>query len=134
MDAEKLSHMVSYSAVRPDERMSILNDSNSVINVLQQDPIAKSFGLDGISSSPLSVPAVLLPPAKLQFGRGKRLEPGLSGTWNFEGNTFAHAPPGAVNGQYKFAIMVVNAPRSHQPPEAAVNDFLKRIQEDCKSR
>jgi hypothetical protein len=35
------------------------------------------------------VNATLLPPAKLQYGRGVVLEPGLSGSWNSGRNEFA---------------------------------------------
>lgn len=46
--------------------------------MLKKDPTVKAFGLSNIEAAPMNVSAILLPPAKLQFGTSQA-EPGLSG-------------------------------------------------------
>ena len=131
VDGEKLSKMVSFSAVRPAERFGFLTDATGIVSVLKKDSTVKAFGLSTIDAAPMTVSALLLPATKLQFG-SSQAEPGLSGTWNFEGKKIVKPPPNAVNGTHSFGVMVVSEgrlPRDYA--DEKVDEFIKILVADA---
>ena len=74
--------MIKQSAIKPDERFKYLigasheSIGHEIISTIKNDPVAKLFGLGNLSMKPMKNAAVLLPPAKLQYG-SKIVSPGL---------------------------------------------------------
>lgn len=67
-----------YSAVVPDERMSIIKAEDNFIRAVVEDHSVVSFGLNKINTEPMSIASRLLPPAKLKYGGGQvELKPPL---------------------------------------------------------
>ena len=96
------------AAVQPAERFRFITEGpsekgekGSIVHVIRNDAVVRDFGLNDISQEPMATSAVILPPAKLQYGGGVVVEPQLSGTWNMEGKKFAHIPANAdPNSRY----------------------------------
>jgi hypothetical protein len=86
--------------------------------------------LSDIDPEPMSVKAILLPQAKLQFGDGVKVNPNLAGSWNFEGKKFAHGPPNSIDGGFKYAVLIVQPPSNY---DRALDDFIRTIERDTKS-
>ena len=96
------------------------------MKVLRVDDIAKAFGVSNTDASPMSVPCVILPQAKLRYGGDKIVDPGLTGTWNIDRPQmkFAKTPPGANReGAYTYGIMIVG----EGPPPGPWKDKVCRI-------
>lgn len=134
-DPEVSQNHIRYSAVRPDERMKFLADTTgegSVINVLRNDPTAKTFGLTGIAPSPIATQATLLPSPKLLYGRNAVFDPKFSGSWNMERLTFykSACPVGSI----PFAVIVVG---SRPPPrdnwKESIQSFIGDVERDSAS-
>lgn len=80
--------LIKQSAVRPLERVQYIaagdSGGDSIVKKLISDPCAHAFGLKGLSNQPHEAPALVLPQAKLSYGYGNILDPGLSGSWNID--------------------------------------------------
>ena len=117
---EVTGKMVRYAAVKPHERMSHINKEGSVITMLKTDPSAIAFGLNDLNSTPMKVPATLLPPPRLQYGKNATIDPVLNGTWNIDypkRNEFLRAPPfpqGAAGYTYGVLVVGDGPPRDPQ--------------------
>lgn len=132
---EMTSKMIREAAVRPDERMRCITEGDTntggkaIVNVVRDDPTMRDFGMNNIAKEPLSVHAVILPPAKLRYGGGKTLDPMLNGTWNNEGYVYAKSPPGAV----KYGLLICGgreAPREDQME--MIRSFQMELERDAK--
>eukprot|EP01041_Mallomonas_annulata_P003861 gene3861-7706_t len=126
--------MIRQAAVRPAERFahltgSVSNHEGSMIEVINSDQTARAFGLGNISPQPMKVNARLLPPAILQYGDGKELDPKLSGSWNLRGGEkFVQLPPGAINGRYMIGCLFV----TDAPPQQSHFEMAKRFMFDLE--
>lgn len=125
-DNPKLAaEVIKYAAVKPSERMSHIADSGkSVVKVMQSDPTAAAFGLNTVSLAPQTVPARVLPQAKLQYGGGAVVDPHFAGTWNADSNKFLRSPPDARQGGYMYGVLTVGA---HGPP-GDIGGFCRELE------
>jgi len=163
VDGDMTAMMIRYSAVRPEERFGFITNGSAgaakggagadagkdddgageaaVVHVIRKDRTARGFGLHDIAPTPMAVSAVLLPPAKIQYGQSKILDPKLSGSWNHEGYKFisppagpSPPPPGAPAGErpaYTYGVLVVM--RGGSFDGNAVDTFKRTIERDCAS-
>lgn len=82
--------IIKFAATPPDERMKNLlgtdgqKEETKIFSVLRTNPINEAFGISNISTSPMEVEAILLPPAKLRYANNSILDPQLEGSWNFD--------------------------------------------------
>lgn len=86
--AEISSQLIKEAAMLPARRFSFLtteSSSQGYLQSLQTDTNVQGFGLNGVSETPSQVNAVLLPPPKLLYGRGRIVQPELKGGWNLAG-------------------------------------------------
>jgi hypothetical protein len=115
---EMTSAMIKEAAVLPDKRMRTIcngeedSQGRSVLQVVKEDQTAQAFGTSNIDLTPMSVPAVILPPPKLQY-RESTVDPKLDGCWSHDHQLFASVPPkptslGGKSG-YVYGILVVNS-------------------------
>ena len=131
---ELTASMIRHSAVRPDDRYRFITNEQpgleSPNHILQGDPCANAFGFNIADPLPMAISATLLPHAKIQYGGGKQVDPGLSGTWSHEGKHFMRMPPNPVGGKYPYGIMCVanSAPRDYQ---ANVQQFQQQLEKEC---
>lgn len=139
VDAEMVAKLIRYSAVRPEERMSAImlgDGGESVVSVLRSDADCQKFGLDGVAPQPLTSPAFLLPPAKLAYGGGKIVDPGLAGSWNIDRpqQLFAKLPPAAAAAGFMFGVLLAgDRPPPGEPAywQGKVSDYMADIVRDA---
>lgn len=85
-------------------------EKSGIATILRKDETAIAFGVNNTEISPMSVPAHILPQAKLRYAGDKVVDPGLAGTWNIDRPQmrFIKPPPGAGrDGGYMYGIVIV---------------------------
>ena len=85
-------------------------DSTGLVSIVRNDETCKAFGVSNTDPSPMQIPAIILPQAKLRYGGDKVVDPLLNGTWNIDRPQmkFVKAPPGAGrDGSYMYGIIIV---------------------------
>ena len=95
-----------------------------IVSILRKDPTAIAFGVNNTELSPMSVPALILPQAKLRYAGDKVVDPGLNGTWNIDRPQmrFVKPPPGAgKDGGFMYGIVIVG----DGPPPGPWQDKVK---------
>jgi hypothetical protein len=126
-----VAQLIKYAAIRPNERAGLLrdgcNDRNGVIDMMQSDKNSKAFGLtsDSLSSNMLQIRTKLLPPAKIQYGGNKILDPELKGSWDLKGN-YQFYQPGSGGNKSKIQVMQLGGHINTK----AVEIFLSRLYSD----
>jgi hypothetical protein len=94
--ADVAASLIKEAAVPPARRMRILTEESmrqGLFDAIQTDADVAAFGLHHVSTTPMKVDAVILPPPKLQYGN-RVIQPELKGAWNLAGNVqFAYPAP-----------------------------------------
>eukprot|EP01035_Chromulina_nebulosa_P021195 gene21195-27457_t len=78
--ADVTSEVVKLAAMNPNDRYRYLTDSQSILNEIRTDHTAQLFGINNIPNEPMTINALLLPPAKLQYADGV-VDPKINGQW-----------------------------------------------------
>ena len=135
-DPRLVAEMIKYAAVKPAERMAhIVNNANSIVKTIRNDPTAQAFGLSGVSATPSTVPATILPQAKLQYGAGQVVDPGFKGTWSadFPKKVPFYRPPAAGQGKCTYGIVLVGDAPPRGDWKGTLENFLVSLEADSKS-
>lgn len=80
------SAMIKYAADRPNERLTSIRSSKSML-AHNEDPVLRTFGLQ-VGENMIRTKARLLPNPEIQFGGNQRHNPGTSGRWDLRGKRF----------------------------------------------
>lgn len=142
MTGEMTAQMIRIAAVRPQERMEYIIDGDknngaggeSIVNILQKDPNARAFGIHNMQGSPMEVPAVFLPQAKLRYKGEAVVDPGFAGSWNIDRPQmkFVTAPPNPnKGGGYGYGVLLVG----DGPPRemnTLLATFVSALERDAK--
>lgn len=132
------SQIIKQAAMAPNERMSFVTDTKSqnLFGNMMNDKNAEAFGLgSSISTSPMRLPgATILPPAKLQYGKNRIVEPQLSGTWNLAGGVqFAHKPPSYDNTNvYPYSLVFVYDRQEPRDWSRQVENWRGKLEEESR--
>lgn len=93
---EVASSVIKEAAIPPARRFHILTQESQrqgLFHALKGDENITTFGLQNVSTTPVMVHAVILPPPKLQYSN-RIIQPELKGAWNLVGNVqFAYPAP-----------------------------------------
>jgi len=95
VNSEIVSQIIKQAAVRPQARLEFLTQAsnNGVISRIRNDDDAKAFGVSSLGTEFMPVAARLLPPAKIQYGGNRTVDPKFDGKWNApNGAQVAHLP------------------------------------------
>lgn len=102
----------------------ITDDQMGLPSVVREEEICQSFGLSTIFNAPMYVGAKLLPPAKLQYGRNKVIEPGLAGLWyTYDAEFFR---PSKEASSTKYGIIILDGDRRDEPAIDSYRQTLER--------
>jgi eukaryotic translation initiation factor 2C len=125
------AQIIKHAAMRPNDRFRALTQGSFLFPALRDDEDAQHFGLANIVGTsaassassttsarppapadalPMRVMGTILPPAKLQYGEGRQIEPKLRGAWNLAGGyRFAHPAPAMHRDLTAFGALAVCA-------------------------
>eukprot|EP00595_Chromulina_sp_UTEXLB2642_P000881 CAMPEP_0196766250 /NCGR_PEP_ID=MMETSP1095-20130614/21046_1 /TAXON_ID=96789 ORGANISM="Chromulina nebulosa, Strain UTEXLB2642" /NCGR_SAMPLE_ID=MMETSP1095 /ASSEMBLY_ACC=CAM_ASM_000446 /LENGTH=1042 /DNA_ID=CAMNT_0042127139 /DNA_START=35 /DNA_END=3160 /DNA_ORIENTATION=- len=78
--ADVTSEVVKLAAMNPNDRYRYLTENQSILNEIRTDSTAQLFGISNIPYEPMTINALLLPPAKLQYADGV-VSPKIDGQW-----------------------------------------------------
>lgn len=136
MTGEMTAQIIRQAAVRPDERFKFLlgeaTRGTSVVGLLKNSPATATIGLNNIDPQLLTVPARLLPPAKIRYlgdrGGQSIVDPQLNGAWNMgPRDKFVVAPPLPLDGRYMYGVVMVSDSRPQSNFGSLIADFCRRL-------
>eukprot|EP01036_Dinobryon_divergens_P026494 gene26494-35157_t len=138
LDGDMTAQMIRHAAVRPAERFEYITngdgaEKSGIATILRKDETAIAFGVNNTEIGPMSVPAHILPQAKLRYAGDKVVDPGLAGTWNIDRPQmrFIKPPPGAGrDGGYMYGIVIVGDGPPPGPWQDKIKEFSTALEQD----
>lgn len=133
---EVAASLIKEAAIPPARRFKVLTEDSirqGFFHEISKDEDIAAFGLHNVSTSPMKVDAVILPPPKLQYAN-RVIQPELRGSWNLAGNVqFAHpAPTDPRDRRIPYGLVTTYLRSAPMRIEDSVNRFRETLERESE--